>query len=184
MYSNERTEGSFCGGKYSTWLVVSRMWIILSVLGSTCYGLIQECTCHLLPDITSTSQDSSSIAEHCRVPPWWLVRQKCFNTVLQHWVCRDTWSSHAAGLTCLACGICAGPGWGGMAVRLSCAALVLLHRQSVQLAFPTWSKETWSEPVKSEVSHLLQTEGLSPMNWLPGAQLRPAAVALLKRGLA
>lgn len=107
---------------------------MLAVTGSTCYHdrvQLSPFTRH----ITSTPQGSSSIAEHCRVPPWWLVRQKCFNTVLQHWLCRDTWPSHAAGLTCLACEICAGPGWGGVAVCLSDAALVLLHRHHCSWLF-------------------------------------------------
>lgn len=135
--------------------------------------------------ITSASEESSSLAEHCRVPPSGLVRQKCFNTVLQHWLYRDTWSSHAAGLTCLACGICAGSGWGGVAVCLSeWCSFSAATQTSLQLAFPAWSKETRSEPVKSRVCCLLQTEKLTPMNWLSGAQLRPAAVGLLKRGLA
>lgn len=146
---------------------------------------------HLPPftrGIISTSQDSSSIAEHCRVPPWWLVRQKCFNTLLQHWLCRDTWSSHAAGLTCLACEIWCRPrlGWCCCVSEwcLSGAAVSAATQTSLQLAFPTWTKETGCEPVKSQVCCLLQTEELTPMNWLPGAQLRPAAVGLLKRGLA
>lgn len=185
MYSTERTEGSFC--EENTAPGLSFPGHGLSLLSGE-YLLSLNTGVQLLPftrHITSTSQELSSIAEHCRVPPGWLVRQKCFNTLLQHWLHRDTWSSHAAGLTCLACEICAGPAWAGEAVCLSeWCSFSAATQTSLQLAFPAWRKETRSEPVKSQVCCLLQAEELTPMNWLSGAQLRPATVGLLKRGLA
>lgn len=131
-----KDRGNLLWGKCSTWLVVSRRWIILSILGSTCYHdrmQLSPFTRH----ITSTSQGCSSITEHCRVPPWWLVRHKCCNTVLQHWLCRHMIQSRSRP-DLLSLWDLGRPSWAGVAVsdvyRHHCSWLFLPEVQK-----PGWA---------------------------------------------
>lgn len=71
---HQRDRGKLLWGKYSTWLAVSRTWIILTVLGSTCYHLTQDSTCRLLPEASSVHHRTPAALQSTAGFPldgWW-----------------------------------------------------------------------------------------------------------------
>jgi len=85
MYSTKRTEGSCCGENTAPGLWSQGQRLSLLSYEVSYYHLTEGSTCLILPDASSVyHRTSSHIAEHCRVPTWWLVRQECVNTALQH----------------------------------------------------------------------------------------------------
>lgn len=166
-----KDRGKLLWGEYST--VVSRTWIIPIVLWSILLSF--NAGAHLPPFTRCIISILQDFQQHCSalqcshlVAGEAEVFQHCSAA---HWLYKDTWSSHTAGLTCLACEIWCGPslGWHDCMSGIVQLLAIADNHHCNMLTFYTESKETGLELVKSQACCLFLTEELVPMNQLPGA---------------
>lgn len=124
-------------GKIQHWLVISRTWITLTVLGSTCYHLLEECSCCLLPETSAAHHRSPAALQSPAGLPlhgWWgrsvsTLPCNADSTETHDAVTQQAWPAQPVR------SVQAQPGLGWLCVCLSGAASVLPHRHHCSCLF-------------------------------------------------